>query len=90
MADYKIQCTVIDVKNESGICNGRAKCKKNETYVISARTPEPAGMCGRSFASIYPTVYAMRWTEKIEWEKTDYIDLVCPDGLVTYRLTRLK
>ena len=90
MANYKIQCVAIEVKTESEICPGSANCKKNETCILTARTPEPKGMCGRAFAAIHPMAFAMRWTEMMIWEKNDYIDIVCPDGFVTYRLTRMK
>ena len=42
MANYKIKCEAIDVRSESGICPGSAKCRKGETYVLTARTPEPS------------------------------------------------
>ena len=58
--------------------------------MLAARTPEPAGMCGRAFATMYPVAFAMRWTEAMLWEKTDYVDVVCPDGFVTYRLSRMR
>lgn len=47
-------------------------------------------MCGRAFAAIHPMAFAMRWSEKMDWEKLDYIDVTCPDGFVTYRLSRVK
>ena len=89
MTDYKIRCEVVDVRTESGTCSGSARCRKGETYMITARTPDP-GMCGRSFASMHATAFAMRWTEKLPFEKADHIDIVCPDGTVTYRLTRIR
>ena len=89
MADYKISCEVIDVRTESGICAGSARCRKGEKYTITARTPEP-GICGRSFASMHSTAFAMRWTEELPFEKAGHVDIVCPDGAVTYRLTRIK
>jgi len=90
MANYKIKCEAIDVRSESEICPGSAKCRKGETYIVTSRTPEPGGMCGRAFASIHPMAFAMRWSEKMEWEKTDDVNVICPDGFVTYRLSRVK
>jgi len=29
-------------------------------------------------------------TEKMDWEKNEYMDIVCPHGFVTYRLSRYK
>ncbi len=87
---YKIKCVAVDVRTESGVCNGSARCRKGETYIITARTPEPAGIFGRAFVSIQSAAFAMRWTEKMAWEKADYIDITCPDGSVTYRLSRIR
>jgi uncharacterized repeat protein (TIGR04076 family) len=89
MTDNKIKCVAVEVRNESGICSGSAKCKLNETYILTGRTPDH-GMCGRAYASIHPMAFAMRWTEKMTWEKSDTIDVLCPDGCVVYRLTRIK
>jgi len=76
MANYKIKCEVIDVRGKSGICPGSAKYRKGETYVLTARTAEPTGMCGRAFAVIYPMAFAMRWSEKMECERADYVNTV--------------
>jgi len=90
MADYTIKCKAVKISTESGICPGSAKCRMGETYILTARTPEPAGMCGRAFAAIHPMAFAMRWSEVMDWEKLDYVDVTCPDGFVTYRLSRIK
>ena len=90
MANYKIKCEAIEVRGESGTCPGSAKCQQGETYILTARTPEPHGMCGRAFAALHPMAFAMRWSEKMEWEKAHHIDVTCPDGFVTYRLSRIK
>jgi uncharacterized repeat protein (TIGR04076 family) len=90
MTNYTIKCVAVDVRTESGICPGSAKCQKGETYMLTARTPEPAGICGRAFATMHPMAFAMRWTEEMPWEKTDYVNVVCPDGFVTYRLLRIR
>jgi len=89
MANYKINCIAIEVRTESGICPGSAQCQKNETWILTARTPEP-GMCGRAFAAIHPIAFAMRWTDQMMWEKTNHVDVICPDGCVTYRLSRIN
>lgn len=89
MANYKIKCVAVDIQGESGMCQGSAQCKIGETYILTARTPEPTGMCSRAFAAIHPMAFGMRWTDRMEWEKTDYVDVTCPDGFVTYRLSRI-
>ena len=90
MANYKIKCVAVDVRTDSGVCPGSAKCQKDETYVLTARTPEPSGICGRAFATMHPMAFAMRWSEAMVWEKNGHVDIVCPDGFVTYRLSRIK
>jgi uncharacterized repeat protein (TIGR04076 family) len=90
MANYAVKCEAIEVRGENGVCIGPARCKKGEVYTLGARTPTPAGMCGMSFAAINPIVFAMRRNERMEFEKNDYVDLTCPDGCVTYRLSRIK
>jgi len=90
MPNYKIKCVAVDVRTESGICPGSAKSQRGETYTLTARTPEPTGMCGRAFAALHATAFALRWTENMAWEKADHVDVACPDGSVTFRLTRIK
>jgi uncharacterized repeat protein (TIGR04076 family) len=90
MANYDVKCEAIEVRTETGVCLGSAKCKKGETYILTARTPGPIGMCSSSFTAINQMVFALRWTEQMGFEKSDYIDLHCPDGCVTYRLSRIK
>lgn len=90
MANYRIKCVAIDVHTESGTCPGSARCQKDEAYTLTARTPEPMGMCGRAFASLHPMAFAMRWSDEMAWEKADHVDVTCPDGFVTYRLWRIK
>ncbi|MGO9613592.1 MAG: hypothetical protein ACLPX5_11220 [Dissulfurispiraceae bacterium] len=89
MVGYDIKCEAIDVHSDSGICPGSAKCRKRETYILTARTPE-GGMCGRAFAAVHPMAFAMRWSEQMVWEKADHVDVTCPDSFVIYRLSRIK
>jgi hypothetical protein len=28
--------------------------------------------------------------DKMDWEKKDFVEVVCPDGFVTYRLSRIR
>jgi uncharacterized repeat protein (TIGR04076 family) len=88
MANYKIKCSVIDVKTDTGFCRGSAKMKKDENFVITSRTPE--GMCCTALSSIYPMVFSIRRSDKMEWERgEDYQDFSCPDGCVTFRISRI-
>ena len=90
MAHFTIKCDAVNINAESGICPGSAQCRTGESYILTARTPQGAGMCGRAFAAIHPMAFAMRWSEKMDWEKDEYVDVTCPDGFVTYRLSRMK
>lgn len=90
MANYKIKCTAIDVRSANGCCPGSAKTQKGETFVLTARTPEPSGMCGRAFCSLHAMAFGMRWTDKLTCERAEYNDVTCPDGVVTFRIERIK
>jgi len=91
MPDYKIKCEVLEVSTESGRCQGAACMRKGQAFVLGARTPEPEGICARSFASLYPTATALRFSEETPWERgKGFMDVRCPDGQVVYRLSRLK
>ena len=87
MPDFRIQCAAAEVRTASGTCPGSGRCRKGDTYILGPRTP--AGMCARAFTVVYPMAFAMRWTDRMDWEKTGHVDVICPDGHVTYRLTRL-
>ncbi len=89
MAVYKIRCEVISIAGDKEKCIGAAKMKKGETFIFEARTPE--GMCVRAFNAIFPSAFAMRYSEKMPWEKAEgYVDVTCPDGDIVVRLTRVK
>ena len=90
MANYRIKCEAIRIMDGKDCCPGSAKCKLGETYIIGPRTPEPVGMCGRAFHSIHPMAFAMRFSEQMFWEKDKNIEVTCPDGLVVYRLSRIR
>jgi uncharacterized repeat protein (TIGR04076 family) len=65
------------------------KDEKRRNFVFEARTPE--GMCVRAFNAILPSAFAMRFSEKMPWEKDEgYADVTCPDGDVIVRLSRTK
>ena len=84
MANYKVKCEVVQ------IMANKFKCSTlGQTFVLGARTPE--GMCARAYAAIYPASLAMRFSEDISWEQgRGYIDIMCPDNDVIYRLSRIK
>lgn len=91
MAGYTIRCEAIKVSTKTLCCPGSAKCRQGEVYTMGARTPEQNGMCCRAFHAVHPVALAMRFSERLPFEKKDgYYDVVCPDGFVTYRLSRLN
>jgi uncharacterized repeat protein (TIGR04076 family) len=85
----QITCEVVNVNTDSGICPGLAKTEKGETYIIDARTPSERGICCQAFTAMSSMKLAMMYTEKMEWEKKEYFDIVCPHGFVTFRLSRM-
>ena len=86
----QIRCEAINVNTDSGICPGVAKTEKGEVFIIGPRTPGSKGICSQAFSAISPMKLAMSLTEKMDWETKDYFDIVCPHGVVTYRLSRIK
>ena len=86
----QIKCEVITVNTDTGICPGIAKTERGEVFIIGARTPESKGICCQAFSAIAPMKLVMMLTDRNEGEEKDYFDIVCPHGVVTYRLSRIK
>lgn len=86
----QIRCEAVKVNTDSGICPGIAKTERGEVFIIGARTPATTGICCQAFSAMASMKLAMMLTDKMEWEKNDYSDIVCPHGCVTYRLSRMK
>jgi len=89
--NYKIKCEVIAVDGERH-CSGAAMMEINQTFIIGVKTPEPEGICAKSFAALFPLITAMRFSEEVPpWEKgRGFYEVYCPDGKVKYRLSRIK
>ena len=90
MIDHTIRCEVVEVRTASGVCPGLAKARQGETYTFGARTPATLGICVNAFNALQPMALAMRLTDKMSWEKRDFLDVTCPHGFVTYRISREK
>ena len=89
MAVYNIRCEVMSIAGDKEKCIGAAKMQKGEKFIFEARTPE--GMCVRAFNAIFPSAFAMRYSDKMPWEKGEgYADVTCADGDIVVRLTRVK
>jgi uncharacterized repeat protein (TIGR04076 family) len=86
----EVKCEAIAVNTESGICPGVAKTERGEVFIIGARTPTSRGICCQAWSAISPMKLALSLTEKMDWETKEYFDIVCPHGVVTYRLSRIK
>jgi uncharacterized repeat protein (TIGR04076 family) len=86
----QIKCEAVKVDTDTGTCPGMARTKQGEVFKIGARTPAATGMCCQAFTAIAPMKLAMMYTDKMDWEKNDYFDIVCPHGYVTYRLSRVR
>lgn len=86
----QIKCEVIKVNTENSICPGLAKTELGEKFIIGTRTPESKGICCQAFSALASMRLTMSYTNKLDWEKNDYFDVVCPHGFVTYRLSRIK
>jgi len=90
MPGKDILCEVASVRTTTGVCPGSARCRQGDTFILGARTPEPSGLCGRAFHALHPMAFAMRWSDKMEFEKGDFVEITCPDGFVTFRLSRVQ
>jgi uncharacterized repeat protein (TIGR04076 family) len=90
MTFYKINCVAHEVRTETGVCPGFAQIEQGEEFVLGPRTPETRGFCTNSLTAVYPMSIAMRLTEKMDWEKEEHFDIVCPHGAVTYRISRIR
>jgi len=86
----RIRCEAVEVDAESGVCPGIARTERGEVFVLGGRTPGPKGICVQALSAISPMKLALSLTEKMEWEKTGYVDVICPHGAVTYRLSRME
>jgi uncharacterized repeat protein (TIGR04076 family) len=84
-----IKCQAVNVKTGDGICPGMAKTQKGEVYTLGPRTPE-SSICSTAFTSIQPWSLSMMLTDKMDWERKDHFDVVCPHGMVTFRLSRIR
>ena len=90
MIPHHIRCEVVAVDTGSGICSGMAKTKKGEVYIIDGRTPGTPGICCQAFTAMSPFRMAMMVTEKLNNEIDGHIDLSCPHGVTTFRLSRVN
>jgi hypothetical protein len=90
MTYNRIRCEALEVRTESGVCPGIARTERGEVFVLGARTPDSRGICCQALSAISPMKLAMSLTERMDWEAGQYCDVICPHGIVTYRLSRME
>jgi len=87
MMEYRIKCEVIRLA-ELKCC--KVGMKLGDTFTLGPLTPEPRPICSAAFLSLYSLANALRFTERTTLEDADgHHDVVCPDGTVTFRLSRI-
>ncbi len=89
MRDDAVRIEAVEIAGGKRMCKGRAQTCLGQGWTLRVHTPE--GLCARAFAALYPHALAMRFAEKTLFERNGpYIDIRCPDGEVTFRLSRIK
>ncbi len=87
MQNVPVTIEVVAIEGGKAKCKGGARTCMGQKATVHVLTPE--GLCARAFAVLYPYILAMRFAEKTMFERQGpYVDIVCPDGDVTFRLTR--
>jgi uncharacterized repeat protein (TIGR04076 family) len=87
---HAIRCEAVAVRTESKVCPGVAKTEQGEVYVLDARTPSPRGICCQALTALNSMKTAMMVTEKLRGETQESLDVSCPHGAVTFRLSRIR
>lgn len=87
MQDVPVTIEAVAIAGGKRMCKGRARTCLGQKSTLHILTPE--GVCARAFAVLYPYALAMRFAEKISFErKGPFMEILCPDGDVTFRLSR--
>lgn len=91
MIPHSIRAEACTVRTESRTCPGMAQTEQGEVYTLDARTPAGGrGICCQAFTAMTPFRAAMMTTDKLASEQDGHLDVVCPHGSVTFRLTRAR
>jgi hypothetical protein len=88
LSPHQIKCEALDVRTDSKICPGLAKTEQGEVYVLDARTPGLKGMCCQALTAMNSLRLVLSVTKAEDLKSSDYYDVVCPHGFVTFRLSR--
>ena len=84
----KVRVEACQVRTESRVCPGMAQTERGETYVLDARTPAERGICCQAFTAMSPFRTALAVTDQVGREQDGHLDITCPHGVVTFRLSR--
>ena len=90
MTPHQIHCEALNVRTDTKICPGLAKTEQGETYLLNARTPASKGICCQALTAMNSMRMAMAVTDQEDLNNSEYFDVTCPHGAVTFRLTRKK
>ena len=90
MTPNQIQCEALNVRTDTKTCLGLAKTVQGEMYLLDARTPGPKGICCQAFAAMNSMRMALAVTGQNDLDNLEYLDVTCPHGAVTFRLSRKK
>lgn len=90
MTPNQIQCEALNVRTDTKTCPGMAKTVQGEMYFLDARTPGPKGICCQAFAAMNSMRMALAVTGQNDLDNLEYLDVTCPHGAVTFRLSRKK
>jgi len=88
MIPHPIRCEAVAVRTESKVCPGIAKTEQGEVYILDARTPGPRGICCQALTAMNSIKTAMMVTEELKGETQGGVEITCPHGAVTFRLSR--
>ncbi len=89
MKPHSIQVEAFAVRTESRVCPGMAKTAQGEVYVMDGRTPPGSlGICCQAFTAMNAFRTALMVTDKLDSETDGHLEVTCPHGAVTFRLSR--
>ena len=88
MQNFPLRIEVVAINGGKTACKGGAKTPLGQSWQVHVHTP--AGMCGRAFAMLFPYLFSMRLSDEIFLERgRGYAEFTCPDGDVTFRVSRV-
>jgi len=84
--EHKIRCEVVKI-SEGKTC--KVGMQLGDIFAVGPLTPAPKPICSAAFLSLYALGNPMRFADRTKFEDSQgNQDVVCPDGTVTFRLSR--